>query len=412
MKILYINKFFDMRGGVDRYFFDLAHLMERKGHKIAFFSSKSDKNIRSKWKKYFVDFFPYDDKKIISRIKFVFNIFYSIEARNKIRKLLDEFQPDIVHIHSIFHHISPSILPEIKKRDIPIVQNLGDYHLVAPNYTLFHNGKICEITKPNKYYKALFHKCVKNSYLATLLEVFEKYFHKWLGWERNYIDYFIVPSRFMKKKLKEFGLDTKKIFVLPHFTDYRLFKPNYNNGQYILYFGRLSEEKGLMTLLEIMKRLPQINLKIAGRGFQEKQLKDKVKNESIKNVEFLGYLEGESLRDTIRKCRFSILPSLWYEVFGLSIIESMALGKPVIAAKIGGITEIIKENYNGLFFEAGNKSDCKDKILKLWNEKSFWSELSKNARKTVIEKYNSEDHYLRLIKIYNCVSFNSSTFVI
>ena len=171
MNILYINKFFHINGGVDRYFFDLANLMEQKGHNVALFSTTSNPQNKSIWDKYFVSYLPYEETDLISKIRFGLRIFYSVEARNKIGKLLDDFKPDIVHIQSIYHYISPSILPEIYQRKIPIIYSLGDFHIVAPNYNLFHDDKICEITKPDRYYKTILHKCVKDSYFASFGEV-------------------------------------------------------------------------------------------------------------------------------------------------------------------------------------------------------------------------------------------------
>src|SRR3989338_2201831 len=242
MRILYINKFFHILGGVERYFFDLAELMKNQGHEIAFFSMKDERNKKVRWSKYFISNVSFEDKSINGRMRFLKRIFYSQEARQKISQLLDYFEPDIVHLHDIYHHISPSILLEIEKRKIPIVQTLGNYHLVSPNYNLFHDGKICEVIKKKRYYNAILHRCVKKSYLSSSIEVLEKYFHgKYIN-EEKLISKFISPSRFLKDKLIEYGVAKDKIVTIPHFV-----KDNYYEFKglrpYILYFGRLEEEK-------------------------------------------------------------------------------------------------------------------------------------------------------------------------
>ena len=387
-------------GGVDRYFFDLADLFKKKGDKIAFFSMQSNLNRKSIWSKYFVSNVSYENQDILSKLKFTGRLLYSREAKNKINELLEVFKPEIVHIQSIYHQISPSVISEIKKRNIPMVQSIGDFHLVAPNYNLFHSGKICETTKPNKFYKAYFHKCVKGSYFASFIEVFEKYLHYYLGWERNYIDYFIVPSQFTRNKLIEYGLGKEKIIYLPHFIEVKPYAPNYFHGNYSLYFGRLSEEKGLFLLLDVMNMLPHVQLKIVGRGPQEKRLKEKIKLLKLKNVQMCGFLDGYKLKKIIEKCRFTILPSIWYEVFGLSILESFACGKPVIASDIGGIPELIRDGYNGFLFKPGDAQDLIRKIINLWDNPDLNKTLGKNAREFTRKNFNPEVHYEKLFELY------------
>ena len=255
-------------------------------------------------------------------------------------------------------------------------------------------------TKPYRYYKAIFHKCVKNSYLASFTEVLEKYIHFWFGWERNYIDYYIVPSEFMKNKLIKYGFPSKKISYLPHFVDCDKYKQNYDKGHYILYFGRLSPEKGVNFLINSMKTLKHIQLIIIGRGdvTYEKILREQARN--MENIKFLGFMDGTSLKKIINNSRFTILPSLWFEVFGLSLLESFASGKTVIASNIGGIPEIVKDGFNGLLFEPGNIKDCAEKINKLWNNPSLCREMGKNARNYVEKNFGPEEHYEKLMAIY------------
>jgi len=373
VKILQVNKFCHILGGTDRYFFEVSKLLKYKKHRIEFFTAS---------KKTFV------------------NIIFNLNAYRKIDKILSIFPADIVHLHSIYHHLTPFMLLTIRNKNIPAVQTIEDYHIISPNYNLFHNGKICEITKPNKFYKAIFHKCVKNSYLFSLAEVIEKYIHYWLGWERNYIDYFIAPSLFMKKKLTEYGLPKTKIVHLPHFVDYKAYKPNYENGNYILYFGRLSPEKGINYLIEAMKLLPKVKLLIVGRGSQKQELRRKNQELGNKNVEFVGFQEGTKLKKLIAQSKFTVLPAVWYEVFGLSILESFACGKPVIASDIGGIPEIVKDGLNGLLVKPGNIDDLAEKIDKLWNNTKLYRELGKNAREYAEKNFGPEEHYVKLMSIY------------
>lgn len=384
------------------HFLNLGQLMREKGHRIAFFSMNNDLNLKSKWSKYFVSKVSFHEKSILGKLKFGLRIIYSKEARKNIIKLLDDFKPEIIHLHDIHHQISLSILPEIAKRNIPVIQSLGSYHLISPNYSLFHNGVICEITKKNEYYKAIIHKCVKNSYLSSLLEVVEKYFHKVMGWDNNLINKFIVPSIFLKNKLIEFGLDKQKLLVIPHFVN-NPSKVKNRTGNFILYFGRLSEEKGLLFLLEVMRYLPEINLKIVGEGILEEKLNEYIKAYHMKNIKLSGYKSGRELYQLIADCRFTILPSVWYEVFGISIIESFSMGKTVLAAKIGGIPEIIKNNINGILFAPDDVADCKSKISLLFNNDKLREKLNTNAYQDFQNHYSSEQYYSKILNLYNSI---------
>ncbi len=198
MKILQINNILYSFGGAEKYLFRLSHLLKSKGHRVAYFSIDYPQNINTKWKKYFPKYIDYEHIGLKNIHKILQGTIYSFEAKIKINKLLNDFQPDVVHLHSIYKYISPSILSEIKKRRIPIIQTVHDYHLLAPSRTLFHDGKICEVTKIYRYYNALLHKCIKKSYIASLISVLSFYIHSILGLYTKNVDYFITPSHFME----------------------------------------------------------------------------------------------------------------------------------------------------------------------------------------------------------------------
>ena len=332
MNILQINKFFYIRGGAARYFFEVSRLLSRKKHCISFFSMMDNKNKKNYWSKYFVS--------NLSPVKFD-RMFYSFEVNHQLSGLLTDCPVEVAHLHSLYHQLCPSLLLEFKKRNIPVIQTVHDYHLISLNYNLFHNGKICEVTCPNLFYKAILHKCMKNSYLYSFIEVTEKYFQYFAGWERNLVDFFIAPSLFMKNKLIEYGIIENKIIHLPYFIDTEKYQPEYSDKGYILYFGRLSPEKGLSFLIDVMDKLPKIKLLVVGCGDEEHNLKIKVSKLKLSNIKFAGFKDGEELRSLIQNARFIVLPSLWYDVAPISILEAAACGKPVLASNIRGIPETV-----------------------------------------------------------------------
>jgi len=402
MRILQVNKFYYRKGGADIHFLDLSDLLAKRGHKIIPFSMESEKNLSSPFAKYFVSHVDLSKPKFsLGGFKAIGRMFYSFEAKRKVNKLIKDEKPDLVHIHNIYHQISPSILPVFKKYKLPVVMTIHDYKLICPNYKLFVNGKVCERCKKYKFYNAVLHKCLKNSFLASWIACKEMYFHKILRIYEKNIDLYISPSQFVKDKLAEWGFDKNKIKILSHFINPNEFQPNYESENYILYFGRLSVEKGVDILLEAMGKVQSnLKLKIAGTGPEEKKLKNMAKKLRLKNVEFLGYKEKGELIKLAQKSKFVIMPSIWYEVFGLSILESFALGKPVVGSNIGAIPELIKEGKTGLLFEPGNSRQLADKIDKLNCQADNMVEMGKNARKMVEDKFGIEEYYEKIKEIY------------
>ena len=222
------------------------------------------------------------------------------------------------------------------------------------------------------------------------------------------VDAFISPSRFLKSKLEEMGFK-KKIVYLPNFVNLQDYQPEYGwQENSIVYFGRLSKEKGLFTLIEAVKGL-DVKLKIIGEGPIRESLEHSAKSKEIGNIEFLGYMSGEDLKNEIKKSMFVVLPSEWYENNPRSIIEGFALGKPAVGARIGGIPELVKDGETGLNFETGNVEDLRSKIKYLINNTDKIVVMGKNARRFVEVELNQEVHYKKLIEIYNSVSVLNKT---
>jgi len=406
MNILIIHRFFHIQGGGERYVFELSRLLKKMGHNVAFFSMHDKNNQKSPWNKYFVSNVSIMSTDLVSRFRLIGRMTYSFEAKRKLSKLIKEFRPDIAHIHNYNVYLSPSILHTLKHYGIPAVQTVHDYHLIAPTRgSLFHNGKICEITKKNKYYRAIFHKCIGGSIMASFIFTVVFYLHKLFNFE-EYITTYIAPSHFMKKKLVEYGLSGKKIKYLPIFSSQyamtTVTKKKFEK-KYILYFGRLSPEKGLETLIKAMDNLPNIPLKIVGTGRAKYLQSLKSLAKRSRNIEFVGFKKWKDLKKIIMSAYFCILPSVWYENSPYSAIESFSLGKPVIASKIGGIPEIVKHKQTGLLFDTKNKNDLYINIKNLWSNDNLYFQLSKNSG-YIIKENDSSKHYDNLILIYKSVN--------
>ncbi|MDD3887269.1 MAG: glycosyltransferase family 4 protein [Patescibacteria group bacterium] len=400
MKIIQANKFYYLKGGAERYYFNLIKLLESKGHEVIPFAMHDEKNYSSKYSKYFVS--NVDFEKSGHNLKKAWRVLYSFEAKKKFEQLIKDTNPDIIHIHNIYHQISPSILTVAKKHKIPVVETLHDFKLICPNYTLYSKKELCEQCKKYRYYKCTFRKCIKNKFWQSALASKEMYFHKLIRIYENNVNLFLAPSKFVYNKILEFGIITaEQITILPEFVytkNNNLQQQNQEN--YVLYFGRLIKEKGIKTLISAMKKVNNLELHIAGSGPDEQEFKDLVKKENLNNIKFLGFLDQEKLKQEIRNSLFVIHPSEVYETFGLSILENYALAKTVIASNLGALPEIVKDKQTGLLFKAGDSDDLTDKINYLANNQNLVIKMGDNAKKIVEQKYSSEVHYQQLIKIY------------
>ncbi|MCB5237685.1 glycosyltransferase family 4 protein [Niallia circulans] len=409
MNLLSINKFYYIKGGSETYLFALEEELKREGHSIYQFSMKDNKNKDSITSQYFVENIDYNNAGIIDKLKLAPKIIFSYEAYKNICELLKMHKVDLAHLHIFQHQLSPSILFPLKKKKIPVVYTVHDLKPLCPNYKMLTNDKVCELCKGNKFYNVVLNKCTKDSLVASTLSMFEAYIHKFLGIYENYIDHFITPSNFYREKMIDWGIPAHKVTHIPNFVNPSSFKVNYNPGNYFLYLGRLSNEKGIKTLIKSVKQSSDnISLKIVGDGLLKDDIKQYIKDNSLEDrIELLGFKQGDELEELIRGCKAVVMPSEWYENGPLSLIESFAYGKPVIGSNIGGIPEHIDHMENGILFEAGNFKDLAEKITLINNlDETDLIDLGKNARKKVEEVYNSSFHMKKLMQVYNLVQDN------
>jgi glycosyltransferase involved in cell wall biosynthesis len=409
MRILQVNKFHYSRGGADKYYLSLGRAQELAGHEVAYFSMQHPKNEATPYAKYFVSRLSFNEGGFKDKLKTPGRMIYSLEAKRKFKKLIADFKPEIIHIHNIYHQISPSILDVAHKAGIPVVMHVHDYKLVCPNYQLFAHGKICEACKRHKYYKCVQKKCFKDSRAKSFLAAVEMYVHhSWLKIYEHKVNTFITPSAFMKDKLIEFGFPTEKIKVITNPFDPQMAlipgEENQKTDNYLLYFGRLSEEKGLKVLVEAAA-ITGSKLKFVGDGPQKIEL-DTLAKKINTDLEFLGFKSGEELKKIILKAKVVVLPSIWLENMPLSLLEALNLGKVVIASNIGGIPEIIKDGENGLLFIPGNIQDLVREI----NDLAILDlvTISQRARESVRD-FNEPENLRQVTEVYQTIINKKNT---
>lgn len=399
MNILSVNKYFFLKGGAETYYFLLNRLLQDKGYQVTTFSMKDQRNQPSSFENYFVDSIDYYEKSIFKKIQYAAKLIYSLEAKKKIERLIRDTNPDLAHLQNFYHQLSPSILKEIKKYHLPVVFTAHDLKLLCPNYQMFCRGEVCEKCKDHQYVHCAVNRCTKDSTAASLVSMAEMYLHQALR-SFDHIDVIITPSAFYRNKFIEFGFSPDNTVHIPNFVDVQQYKPNSSSNGYVLYFGRLSKEKGILTLVKAMKSLKSIELYIVGDGPLRSEIEKYIEEAGMKNIKLLGFKGGDELASLIQNCYLTVLPSESYENAPMSVLEAMACGKPVIGADIGGIPELVQHGRTGLVFEPKNSEQLSEQLHDLYANPRKAIDMGKEARRRAERDFDKEEHFEKIDRIY------------
>lgn len=391
MKILMVNKFLYPNGGSETYIFKLGECFKSMGHEVQYFGMEDERNVVGNDANAYTSNMNFHTGKM-QKLLYPIKIIYSREARARIRKVLDDFHPDVVHLNNINFQITPSILYEIKKDHLPIIWTAHDYQLVCPNHMMYNleTKQMCEQCLGKHYKNCSKNRCIHGSRVKSYLGTLEA---KYYARRKTYamVDKMICPSEFLEKKLLTDPVFQGKTIALHNFID-EVPAKEVTKKPYILYFGRYSEEKGIHTLIQVAKELPKISFIFAGNGPLEEEVN------AVANIKNVGFQTGDALEQLIREAKFSLYPSEWYENCPFSVMESQMYGTPVIGANIGGIPELIQENKTGLLFESGNRKDLIDKINYLWNNESVLKDYQENCKSISFDTVTT--YCQKLLKIY------------
>ncbi len=355
MRILFCNKYNFPFSGTEVYLFEVMRLLRAHGHETALFSMADSRGNPSPYDAHLVD--PIDfkqDSGIWNKAKRAAHAVYSIQARRKIRGMIREFRPDVAHVRNIYHHLSPSILWEFKAQGVPVMYHVNDFKLLCPSYNLVSKGEACEACKGGAFWHSLRVGCYPRIGARMALAT-EAYTHRFLKTYEKCVDQFLAPSAFVRNKFAEHGWDASKFEVLPHFQEIPAANPaNGGTDGTVLYFGRLSAEKGVADLLYAMKQIPELQLVIAGDGPQRSELECLAQHLGLQNVRFAGHVNADERNALIAKSQFTLMPSHAYETLGKTILESYAMGRAVIASDRGSRRELIREGETGLLYPCGD----------------------------------------------------------
>jgi len=400
--LLSINNFHYRRAGSDALFMDHDRLFQSRGWSTAVFSMRHADNEPSVWESYFVEELELTRSySIADRLRLAGKVMYSFEARAQLQRLLARFSPDIAHVHSVYHHISPAIMPVLHAHGIPIVLTAHDYKLACPAYKMFDGRNICEECKGGRLTPLVHKRCIHGSAAISTLVAAESALHRALG-SYDYVQRIVCPSLFMRRKLIEWGWPAEKLVQVRNFCDASLWQPAFEPGDYFLYFGRLAPEKGLPTLLRAAA-LARVPLKIVGSGSIQLELLQLAQNLGVQ-AEFIPHSAAGRLSALIAGARATVLPSEWYENASLAILESMACGKPVIASSIGGNPEMVLPERNGWLFAVRDADALAERLRAVADmPDAALSAIGRQAREFVATEFSSERYFAAMSALYSSV---------
>jgi len=404
MKILFVHNYYQQPGGEDTVFRAERDMLREYGHTVIEYTDHNDRI------------------KTMSPLAVARDTIWSGYSYSRISKILKEEKPDIAHFHNTFPLISPSAYYACKKMKVPVIQTLHNYRLLCPAAIFYRDGQICEECIGNKVplyktiedyqnftkkdrktmlfpYPAVLHSCYHKSKFRSAMVAMYLFIHRISGTWQNKVDAYIALTEFSKKKFIEGGLPGEKIFVKPNFVH-----PDpgmrEGSGDYALFVGRLSPEKGIMTLLKAWEELKDIPLKIAGDGPLMNEVRGLLRIKQMQHIEILGSKSKSEIIDLMKKSKFLVVPSVCYENFPMTIIEAFTCGVLVMASKLGGMGEIIENGVTGLHFTPNTPNDLIKKASWAWEHKKERKKIGETGKAEFKEEYSFKDSYTYLINIY------------
>jgi len=404
MKILYCNKYNFAFSGTESYLFAAMEMMRARGHETALFSVRDPRGEATPYDHHFVASVDFKNGSWMHRAGLAFRAAYSVEARYKLRAMLEEFRPDVAHVRNIYHHLTPSILWELRAQHIPVLYHMNDFKMLCPSYNMVSaQGEPCEQCKQGKFWNVVREGCYAGGRAASVILAIEAYLHRWLQTYEKCVDLILAPSQFVKDKLIEGGWDGHRVEVLPHFQNAsRGTEPHPGSKGSILYFGRLSTEKGVGDVISAASKLPELKFVIAGDGPLRGGLQAEAS--TLQNVSFVGHVTGASLERLIADSQFTVFPSHAYETLGKSILESYAQARAVIASDLGSRRELVHEGKTGLRYCGGDVSQLVNDIKFLSNEPAWSRKMGEEGRRVVIKRNSPDEHFRSLTAIYERLS--------
>lgn len=401
MRILVANKFWYRRAGLERVMFDEIEWLEAAGHEVAHFSTQHPENDVSPWSAYFAPYLELGPQTTLSpreKATAVGRMFWNAVAARQFARLLRDFRPDVVHAHGIHRQISPSILVEARRAGVPVVQTLHDYHPICASGDLLLGGQsACDPPRcgPLDVLPSLFHGCVHQSRTKSTLGAAELVWRRWALRYERFVDVFVSPSRYLARVVSTYGIRHRPIRVLPNAIPAPERLPEVAPGDYFVYAGRLSREKGLGTLMRAVEAA-RVPLVVAGTG----PLEESLRADAPPGVRFLGRLPGDEVDHLLAGSRAAVVPSEWAENAPMAVLEPMVLGRPVVATRMGGIPEQVRDGVDGVLVDAGDGLQLAAALRVLSDDAALADRLGRSARRRATTTFGPQAHLDGLLGIY------------
>lgn len=383
-KILIVHNYYQVPGGEDTVVENEKNLLLENGHEVVLYTRHNDE-IKSKG--------------VLGKLALPFETIFSMKTYKDVKKIIKKENIDIVHVHNTLPLVSPSVYYAARHCKVTVVQTIHNFRLLCPGATFTRENKICEECVEKNLFCSIKHKCYRGSLVQSIVSALTLGFHRLIG-TYNKVDGYIALTGFNKEKLMNL-VSKDKIYIKPNFVKKNGELHKGNSRDYFLFLGRIDELKGIRLLVEAWKEIDNLKLILVGKGPLEKEIKKYIKDNDIKNIEFLGFKQNNEVMNLINSARGLIVPSQWYEGFPMTIAESLSLGVPVIAGDIGNLPSIINEMENGLLFKYNDKNSLIEKINILKDDSELIKKLSAGAMNSFNAQYNSEKNYEVLINIYN-----------
>jgi glycosyltransferase involved in cell wall biosynthesis len=401
LKILHVNKFLYRRGGAEGYMLDLARLQQGAGHEVDFFAMQHPDNESATFESLFPDRVELDPppSRLTDRVRVGAGMVWSRGAKKAMERVVASFRPDVVHLHNVYHQLSPSVLRVLRTHDIPAVMTLHDYKLVCPTYQFLDHGQICEACLGRRFHHAVTHRCNGDSAVASAMVAGELGLHT-LTRAYSPVDVFVCPSRFLLGKMEAGKVFPDRLRHLPHFAMLDDVHPADHEGAGVVFAGRLSEEKGVDVAIDAIALRPDCELTICGDGPARASLEARANEKAPGRVRFTGRLDTEALHDIIRKAAVVVVPSRWYENQPMIVLEAFACGRPVIASNLGGLPELIRAGIDGALVAPNDPDGLAQAIGAITSDSAEAAAMGARGRARAITEFSVQSHMDGLASMY------------
>jgi len=402
-RVLHVNKFLYRRGGAEGYMEDVAALQVSAGYQVEFFGMRHPDNEPRALEAWFPPHMEFEPPpaSAFGKASAVGRMLWSHSAAKGMDTVLDHFRPDVVHLHNIYHQLSPSILRPLAKRGIPAVMTLHDYKLACPTYQLLDHGEICEACVGGHFHHAALRRCKDGSLAASMAAAAELSLHTRFGAYRP-VTLFVCPSRFLKAKMTAAGVFPDRLRWVHHFIDADSVEVKDTAGGGVAFAGRLSHEKGVDTLIKAVGLMTaDATLDIAGDGPQRGDLEALAATAAPGRVKFHGRLPKAALYELLRASAVAAVPSRWFENQPMAVLEAFASGLPVVGSSLGGIPELIEPGVDGLLAPANDPEAWAGALSELLDDPGRALAMGRSARAKIEQDFRPELHLAQLAGIYD-----------